>query len=68
MIRDFKKSSELFLDCISTFASPEVISYNDLVYYTVLTSLISISRSNIKKKIVHSPEILTAIREIPKLK
>ena len=28
MIRDFKKSSELFLDCISTFARYIIISYN----------------------------------------
>jgi len=44
IIRDLKKASELFLDCVSTFSSPEIISYNELVYYTVLTCMIFLSR------------------------
>jgi 26S proteasome regulatory subunit N7 len=68
MLREFKLTSKLFLDCISTFASHDIISYNELVYYTVLTSLISIPRQDIKKKIVQGPEILAAIRELPDLK
>ncbi|KRX09446.1 hypothetical protein PPERSA_00725 [Pseudocohnilembus persalinus] len=68
MIRDFKSTSKLFLQTISTFNSPEIISYNKLVYYTVLTSLISLPRSEIKEKIVHSPEVLSAIRDIENLK
>lgn len=68
MIRNFKTSSTLLLECISTFNSPEIISFNDLVYYTVLTSLISLPRSSIKEKLVHSPEVLSTIREVPYLK
>jgi len=51
MIRDFKKASELFLDSIQTFTAKEIISYKELVYYTILTSLISLPRSEIKKKV-----------------
>jgi len=56
------------LACIATFNCAEAIEYNKLVYYTVLTSLISIPRIEIKKKIVHSPDILTSIREMPVLR
>jgi hypothetical protein len=31
--------------------SPEAISYNKLVYYTIITSFISITRIDIKKKV-----------------
>ena len=51
MIRDFKASSSLFLDAISTFNSAEVISYNELVKYTVLTSMMSLKRSELKEKV-----------------
>jgi 26S proteasome regulatory subunit N7 len=50
MIRDFKGGAKLLLDSISTFNSPEIISYSELVFYTVLTSMVSLSRSEIKAK------------------
>lgn len=56
------------MESISTFSSPEIISYKELVRYTVLLCMISIKRSDFKKKIVHSPEILTCIREISNVK
>jgi 26S proteasome regulatory subunit N7 len=68
MTREFQKASQLFLSCITTFNCPEAISYNKLVYYTIITSFISITRIDIKKKIVHSPDILTSIREMPVVK
>ncbi|EGR30955.1 proteasome regulatory subunit, putative [Ichthyophthirius multifiliis] len=83
LIRDLKKTSQLFLECISTFNSSEIISYKQLVFYTVLTSLVSLGRSEIKKnvnfinqllyininiKVVHNSEILTIIRDMPYLK
>ena len=51
MIRDFKGGAKLLLDSISTFNSPEIISYSELVFYTVLTSMVSLSRSEIKAKV-----------------
>lgn len=51
LIRNLKKTSELFLDCISTFNSPDIISYARIVKYTILTSLISVGRAEIKKKV-----------------
>ena len=44
LIRDFGKASNLFLDSIATFSSTEIITYNELVKYTVLLSIITISR------------------------
>lgn len=68
MIRDFKNSSNLFLDTVQTFSCPEVIQFKDLIFYTVVVSMVSLSRAEIAKKVVHSPEILSNIRETPHLK
>ncbi|KAG2230398.1 26S proteasome subunit RPN7-domain-containing protein [Thamnidium elegans] len=66
-IRDFKGAAALFLDTLSTFTSTEIMSYQDFVKYAVLTSLISMKRVDIKKRVLDSPEILEVISDIPHL-
>jgi len=66
-IRDFKGAAGLFLDTLSTFTSTELMDYNDFVKYAVLTSLISLKRVEIKKRVLDAPEILEVIAEIPHL-
>jgi 26S proteasome regulatory subunit N7 len=51
MVRDLKGAATLLIDSITTFNSPEIISYNELVFYTVLTSMVSLNRADIKKKV-----------------
>lgn len=51
LTRNLKRTSELFLDSISTFNSPDIITYARVVKYTVLTSLISVGRSEMKKRV-----------------
>jgi len=68
MIRNFKDAAYLFLDSIPTFNSPEVVTFNELVFYTVLTSMVSLDRAEIRKKVIHSPDILSVIKELPELK
>lgn len=38
-IRDFSGSASLFLEAVPTFGSYELMSYEQLVFYTVVTSL-----------------------------
>ncbi|KAI9475659.1 MAG: 26S proteasome subunit RPN7-domain-containing protein [Benjaminiella poitrasii] len=66
-IRDFKGAASLFLDTLSTFTSTEIMSYQEFVKYAVLTSLISMKRVDIKKKVLDAPEILEVISDIPHL-
>ncbi len=68
MIRDLKSAATILLDTISTFNSPEIIAYKDVVFYTVLSSMVSLGRKEIKNKVIHSPDILGIIREIPHLR
>lgn len=65
--RNFKKAAELFLDSISTFTTYELFPYDVFIFYTVLTSIISLDRVSLKQKVVDAPEILSVISKIPHL-
>ena len=49
--RNFKKAAELFLDSISTFTTYELFPYDTFIFYTVLTSIISLDRVSLKQKV-----------------
>ncbi|KAF3972386.1 hypothetical protein ACB098_04G147800 [Castanea mollissima] len=65
--RNFKKAASLFLDSISTFTTYELFPYDTFIFYTVLTSIITLDRVSLKQKVVDAPEILTIIEKIPYL-
>ncbi|DBA66487.1 hypothetical protein WJX79_005321 [Trebouxia sp. C0005] len=65
--RDFKKAGELFLDSTATFGATELMSYETLIFYSVVTSVITLDRVDLKNKVVDAPEILTVIDSIPNL-
>uniref|UniRef100_K3X2N3 PCI domain-containing protein n=1 Tax=Globisporangium ultimum (strain ATCC 200006 / CBS 805.95 / DAOM BR144) TaxID=431595 RepID=K3X2N3_GLOUD len=65
MARDFKKASKLFQESVATFTATELMSYNAMIFYCVVTCVLSMNRVDLKKKIVDSPEILAVIDEIP---
>ena len=68
LIRDFKSAALLFIDCVSTFTSADIMPFRDLVFYAVLTSMVSLDRSTMRDKIIHCPEVLSEIRHVPFLK
>ncbi|VAI46630.1 unnamed protein product [Triticum turgidum subsp. durum] len=65
--RNFKKATSLFLDSISTFTTYELFPYDTFIFYTVLTSIISLDRVSLKQKVVDAPEILAVISKVPHL-
>jgi 26S proteasome regulatory subunit N7 len=68
MIRDLKTAAELFMGSIATFTAVEVMDYKDFVFYTVVTSMVSVDRKTLRKDVIHSPDILAVIRDIPFLR
>lgn len=60
-IRNFKEAARLFLDSISTFTSTELMTYEDVVKYTIISGSISLERVDFRQKIVDSPEVLSVI-------
>ncbi|TMW62149.1 hypothetical protein Poli38472_009642 [Pythium oligandrum] len=65
MARDFKKASKLFQESVATFTATELMTYNTMIFYCVITCVLNMGRVDLKKKIVDSPEILAVINEIP---
>jgi len=63
--RNFAEAGDLFLSSVATFTTTELFPYSMLVLYTVITSIISLDRVTLKKKVVDAPEILTVIGEMP---
>lgn len=61
--RNFKKGAELFLGCVNTFNAPEIISFDQLVYYGCTLGLLTLHRKDVKKKIINNPEIESVLRE-----
>jgi len=64
-IRQFKRGGELFIDALSTFTTSELISYNDFVALTVIANALSLSRVDLKKKIINAPEVNQVLPELP---
>jgi len=67
-LRDFKTAASLFLDVCPTFASTECCTYQELVFYAVITNIMVVDRVVLYKKVVKSPEIISMGGNIGHLK
>ncbi|KAF0720565.1 Aste57867_205 [Aphanomyces stellatus] len=67
MARDFAKASKLFQESVATFTSTELMPYPTLIFYAVITCVLSMSRVDLKSKIVDSSEVLAVLLDIPHL-
>jgi len=67
-IRDFKTAGTQFLDTISTFTSSELMDYVTFVTYTVIMSMISLNRKELREKIIKGAEIQEVLHGQPKIK
>ncbi|CAN0322711.1 unnamed protein product, partial [Discosporangium mesarthrocarpum] len=65
--RDVRGAAALLLECVSTFTCTELCSYNDFIFYAVITNVLSLPRTSLKKNIVDGPEVLAVINEIPNI-
>ncbi|KAF5392143.1 hypothetical protein D9757_001408 [Collybiopsis confluens] len=65
--RQFKRGGELLLDALSTFTASELLSYNEFVTLTVIAGALTLSRVDLKKKLISSPEVNQTLPELPVL-
>ncbi len=63
-IRQFLPAANLFLDTLSTFTSEELIDYKTFIFYTIITTIVSLDRVTLHKRILDSPEIKSVIHEL----
>lgn len=68
LIRDFNKAAELLMSSIPTFTCVELLDYKQFIFYAVIMALLTQNRKLLKKEIIHSPDVLSVIRDIPHLK
>lgn len=61
--RNFPKAAELFLMQVDTFNAPEIIEFDRLVYYGCILGVVTLSRKEIKNKIINNSEIIAVLRE-----
>ena len=59
--RDFAGAAPLLLESLSTFTSYEVCAYNSLVVYAILSGTMALDRTDFKKKVVDSAEVLAVL-------
>ena len=62
--RDFTGATELFLESLSTFTTYELMTYEEFVFYAVVCSVVSLKRTDLKAKVIDSPEVLAVIDNI----
>jgi len=67
-VREFQKAAELFLGAVPTFTSYELMSYEDLVSYTIITSLVSIPRKQIRKDLIEGSDIQQQLYTLPEIR
>ncbi|KAL5632387.1 hypothetical protein ACGC1H_005375 [Rhizoctonia solani] len=63
-IRQFKRASELLIDSLSTFTASELVDYNQFVVYCIVCGTLVLSRPDLKKRILSSPEVNQVMPEL----
>ncbi|KAG2497130.1 hypothetical protein HYH03_004721 [Edaphochlamys debaryana] len=63
--RRFAAAADLLLDSTATFTASELFPYTRLIFYAVVAALPTLSRLDLKKRVVDSPEVLSVIASLP---
>ncbi|CRH00163.1 26S proteasome regulatory subunit RPN7, putative [Plasmodium relictum] len=58
MIRNFSEASKILIDAASTFTATEILSYDQLIFYVVILSIMTEERTVLNKKILNNSIIL----------
>ncbi|CAH00806.1 Rpn7 [Kluyveromyces lactis] len=66
-IRDFKTAASLLVESLATFTSTELTSYENIATYAFVTGLFAFERTDLKEKIIDSPDLLALMTTTPAL-
>ncbi|KAJ8865600.1 hypothetical protein PR048_033120 [Dryococelus australis] len=61
-MREYNKAACLFLDCVPTFESYELASFEDIVWYTLLACMVALPRNELQSNFGQSGEMAHALR------
>lgn len=65
--RNIRTAANLLLDCVATFSCVEVFSYEQFMFYVIITNIMTLPRVTLKKKVIQSPQVLSMLRKLPNL-
>lgn len=65
--RDFKEAAKLLVDSLATFTSVELTSYENIATYASVAGLFTLERTELKSKVIDSPELLSLMNTTPAL-
>lgn len=67
-IREFQKAADLFLEAVPTFTTYELMSYEQLVCYTVVTCMVTVNRKNMRDNLIEGSDIQEQLYGLPEMK
>lgn len=67
LIKNVKEASKLLMDCVATFTCTELCTYKQFMFYALFTSVITLNRNDLRKKVINDAHVITIIRELPNL-
>lgn len=65
LVREFEPASKLLLGGIATFSCTELCEYPEYIMYAIITNLLFLKRTELKKNIIDGSEVLQVAKEIP---
>lgn len=67
MQRDLRQASRLLLEGVATFSCNEMCTYQQYIFYVVITNALYLPRAEQKKKVMGSPQVIALARRTPHL-
>jgi 26S proteasome regulatory subunit N7 len=67
LCRELRQASVILLECVATFSCVEMMSYEDFMFQAIICSIISLPRSELRTQVVKNSQVISVIREHPKL-
>lgn len=65
LVRDVEAASKLLVEGVATFSCTEMCGYPEFVTYAIVTNLLYLKRTELKKSIVDGSEVLQVAKDIP---
>merc|ERR1712226_935885 len=67
-IREFQKAANLFLEAVPTFTTYELMTYEELVGYCVVTCMVSVNRKTLRNDVIEGSDIQEQLYSLPEMK
>ena len=67
LCREIRQASAILLECVATFSCVEMMNYERFMFYAVICSIISLPRSELRTQVVKNSQVISIIRDHPKL-